>query len=88
MVFDIDCVPYFADLNLKLFAFDCTINFGREPEDGRTFHDLLLSRDTLLVEFHANGQAIDKPLFYLAAMPLRIKDIDSSACRLVAIVER
>ncbi|MBX7257786.1 MAG: cyclase family protein [Candidatus Hydrogenedentes bacterium] len=88
LYFDIDCVPYFAELGLKLFAFDSTINFGREPEDGRTFHDLLLSRDTLLIEFPANGRAIDKDLFYLFAMPLRIKDLDSSACRLFAVVER
>ncbi|MCC6486881.1 MAG: cyclase family protein [Candidatus Hydrogenedentes bacterium] len=88
LIFDMDCVPYFAELGLKLFIFDCTINFGQGLEDGKTFHDLLLSRDCLLVEFPANGQALDRDMFYLFAMPLKIKGIDSSGCRLFAVVER
>jgi arylformamidase len=88
LYFDIACVPYFAGLNLKLFAFESTINFGREPKDGRTFHDLLLSRDTLLIEFPANAAALDRDFFYLFAVPLRVKNLDSSACRLFAVLER
>lgn len=36
----------------------------------------------------ANGQALDRDMFYLFAMPLKIKGIDSSGCRLFAVVER
>jgi arylformamidase len=88
LFFDLECVPYFAELNLKLFVFDSTINFGEGLEAGRTFHDLLLSRDTLLVEFPDGAQNLERDSFYLFAVPLKIKGIDSSGCRLFAIVER
>lgn len=88
LMFDLECVPYFAELNLKMFAFDSTISFGEGAEAGTIFHDLLLSRDTLLVEFPDGAQHLDKDVFYLFAVPLKIKGIDSSGCRLFAIVER
>jgi len=86
---DMDCVRYFAEFDLKLFIFEHTINFGDSSlEAGRTFHDLLLSRDTLLVEFPANGARLTRPDFYVMAVPLNIRGIDSSGCRLVAILEK
>jgi kynurenine formamidase len=88
LVFDMECVTYFAELGLKLFVFESTIHFGQGLEDGRTFHDRLLGRDTLLVEFPANGSALDRESFYVFAVPLRVRGIDSSACRLFAVLER
>ncbi|MCC6795847.1 MAG: cyclase family protein [Candidatus Hydrogenedentes bacterium] len=86
---DLVCVRYFAEFNLKLFVFEHTINFGDTSlEAGRVFHDLLLSRDTLLVEFPYNGAALKKPDFFLFAVPLNIQGIDSSGCRLFAVVEK
>lgn len=85
---DMACVPYLAQLGINLFVFDVTIAFGDTHEDGRTFHDVLMSRDILLVEFPDNGAALDREEFYLFAVPLKIKGLDSSACRLFAVVER
>ncbi len=86
--FDFDVVPYFAGLNLDLFAFDATIEFGQGLEDGKNFHDLLMSRDVLLIEFPDGGAAIDRDFFYLFAVPLKIKGIDSSWCRMFAVLEK
>jgi arylformamidase len=86
--FDMAVVPYFADLGLDLFIFDSTIEFGQGQQDGETFHDLLMSRDVLLVEFPDNGQALDRDDFYMFAVPLNVKNLDSSWCRLFAVVER
>jgi len=83
-----DCVPYLAELGIDLLVFDSTIEFGDGIDDGRAFHDMLMSRDVLFVEFPANGQALDKDRFYLFAVPLKIKGLDSSGCRLFALVER
>lgn len=83
-----DCVPYFAELGIDLLIFESTIEFGEGLEDGRRFHDLLMSRDVLLVEFPANAQALDRDTFYLFAVPLNIKGLDSSACRLFAVIDR
>lgn len=86
--FDIECVSYFASLDLDLFAFDSTIEFGQGLADGQRFHDELMTKDVLLIEFPDNGAAIDKDSFYLFAVPLRIKNIDSSWCRMFAVVEK
>lgn len=86
--FRMDCVPYFAGLGIDLLVFETTFAFGDKPEDGRTFHDVLMSRDILLVEFPANAQALSRDDFYVFAVPLKIAGLDSSACRLFAVVEK
>ena len=88
MRFSFDCVPYFAEFNLDLFIFDSTIEFGEGLQNGLDFHDKMMSRGTLLIEFPANGTALDQEFFYVMALPLKIKGIDSSWCRLMAILEK
>ena len=83
-----DCVDYFAELDLNVFAFDATIEFGEGAEDGTRFHDLLLGNGTLLAEFPDNTHALKCDAFYLFAVPLKIKGLDSSGCRMFAIVEK
>lgn len=86
--FSMDCIPYFAGLGINLFVFEMSIEFGQGLDDGRAFHDIMLGKDILLVEIPANLQELDKDLFYVVAMPLNVKRLDSSACRLFAIVEK
>jgi kynurenine formamidase len=88
MRFSFDVVPYFAEFGLDLFIFDSTIEFGEGLQNGLDFHDKMMSRGTLLVEFPANGPAIDKDFFFIMALPLKIKGLDSSWCRLIGIVEK
>lgn len=83
-----DCVDYFAGLDLDVFAFDANIEFGEGAADGERFHDLLLSKCTMLAEFPDNTQALTRDDFYLFAVPLKIKNLDSSWCRMFAIVEK
>lgn len=83
-----DCVDYFATLGLDIFAFDATIEFGEGAADGERFHDVLLGGGTLLAEFPDNTQALARDDFYLFAVPLKIKGVDSSWCRMFAIVEK
>jgi arylformamidase len=86
--FQMDCVFYFAELGIDLLIFDSTIEFGKGLDDGRTFHDALMRRDVLFVEFPANTKCLDRDEFFVFAVPLKIKGLDSSACRLFAVVER
>lgn len=86
--FSMQCVEYLAELRLDLFIFETSIEFGQDVEDGRRFHDLLMSNDTLLVEFPGDLTALRRDEFFVFAVPLRIKGLDSSPCRLFAIVEK
>lgn len=83
-----DCVDYFAGLGLDVFAFDSTIEFGEGAADGERFHDLLLGGGTMLAEFPDNTQGLHRDEFFLFAVPLKIKGVDSSWCRMFAIVEK
>ncbi len=86
--YDMACVPYLAELGLKLLIFEKTIAFGHSVEDGRRFHDILMSRDVLLVEFPDQAASLDQEQFYIFAAPIRIRGVDSCPCRLFAVLER
>jgi len=86
--FDMETVPFIRDLNIKLLVFEAGIQFGRTMEDGRRFHDLLMSRDICLVEFPDHCAELDRDEFYLFAAPMKIRGLDSAMCRLFAVVER
>ena len=86
--YDIQCVDYFAELGIKLFFFDKDIEFGEGLEDGKRFHDVLMSRDIPLGELPAGAAEVDKELFYLVGTPLKIRGLEAAPCRLFAIVER
>ena len=85
--FDMETVPYIRDLNIKMLVFQAGIEFGYGIEDGRSFHDILMSKDICLVEFPENCSALDRDEFYLFAVPNHIKGLDSAMCRLFAVVE-
>lgn len=86
--FTMDCIPYFASFNLDLFVFEMSIEFGQGLDDGREFHDIMLSRDILLVEIPANMGSLNQDNFFVFAMPLNVRKLDSSWCRLFAVLER
>ncbi|MEW6238651.1 MAG: cyclase family protein [Candidatus Omnitrophota bacterium] len=85
---EMEAVPYIRDLKIKLLIFEAGIEFGEGVEDGRKFHDLLMSRDICLVEFPEQCRELDRDAFYIFALPMRVKGLDSAMCRLMAVVER
>lgn len=88
LYFGMESVEYIRDLSLKLLVFECSVSFGRNSEEGRRFHDLLMSRDTCLVEFPEQLNQLDRDEFYLIALPMRVQGLDSAMCRLMAVVEK
>lgn len=87
-LFELDSVEYIRTFNLKLLVFEWGINFGRDIEEGRTFHNILMQNDVCLVEFPEQCGELDRDEFYLFAPPMRIQSIDSAMCRLFAVVEK
>ncbi len=86
--FNMETVPYIRDLKIKMLIFEAGIEFGNGIEDGRKFHDILMSNDICLVEFPEQCKELDQDLFYLFAVPVRIQGLDSAMCRLFAVVEK
>lgn len=86
--FAMETVPYIRDLQIKLLIFEAGIEFGNGIEEGRRFHDLLLSRDICLVEFPDHCQELDRDEFYIFAAPIKVQGLDSGMCRLFAVLEK
>ncbi|MFB3787072.1 MAG: cyclase family protein [bacterium] len=85
---DLKVVEYLQDFNLQLLVFTTDVHFGRDMEEGRRFHELLMSREVCLVEIPAQCEELGRDDFYLFAAPMRVQGLDSAMCRLFAVVER
>jgi arylformamidase len=78
---------YLRDQKIKMLGFDI-LRLGLTGEDGRRMHDLFMSRDVCLIEWLDHLDELDKREFFFIALPFKVRDIDSSFVRAVAIVER
>lgn len=79
-----EAAMWMANYNPKLLILDF-IRYGKNIEEIRQFHDILMSKDTGFVEFVSNLNKITKNRFYVMALPIKIQDIDSSFCRTIVI---
>ena len=71
----------------KLIVLDF-IRFGENLDEGRQFHDILMSQDAYFVEFLDNLEKITKERFYVMALPYKVQGLDSSFCRAIVIQEK
>ena len=73
---------------IKMVGIDNSFRLGKDIADGRALHDILMSRGVTLIEWLDNLEAISRPAFFFMAVPYKVKTMDSSWCRAIAIVER
>lgn len=70
-----------------IFAFDA-LRLGLTMQEGLDFHEILMEDGVLFVEFLDNLHELRKREFTFMALPIRIRDIDSSWVRAIAIEEK
>ncbi|MCX7795887.1 MAG: cyclase family protein [bacterium] len=78
---------WLAERNIKMLGIDTNFKLGRDVEEGRLIHDILMSKGTTLIEFLDNLHLISKREFFFIALPYKVK-MDSSWTRAIAIEER
>lgn len=78
---------WLAEWNIKMLGIDTNFKLGRDVEEGRLIHDILMSKGTTLIEFLDNLHLISKREFFFIALPYKVK-MDSSWTRAIAIEER
>lgn len=78
---------WLAEWNIKMLGIDTNFKLGRDVEEGRLIHDILMSKGTALIEFLDNLHLISKREFFFIALPYKVK-MDSSWTRAIAIEER
>lgn len=78
---------WLADRNIKMIGIDNNFKLGRDVEEGRLIHDILMSKGVTFIEFLDNLSLISKREFFFLALPYKVK-LDSSWTRAIAIEER
>jgi kynurenine formamidase len=83
----LEAAKWLAKYTPKLLVLDF-IRFGDSIEEIREFHDILMSKDTCLVEFVENLDKISQKRFYVMALPIKFQNLDSSFSRAVVIQKK
>jgi kynurenine formamidase len=78
---------YFHRKKVKMIAFGKNVSLGDSITSGRLFHDILM-RETTFLEFIDHTEEIMKKEFYVFALPILVKGLDSSWCRAIVIEDK
>ena len=81
-----ECAEFLSNLPIKMLGIDNSIRL--EQPGGMATHDSLLRKDIPLIERLANLDKVKGKRFLFFGFPLRIKGLDSSPIRAVALVRK
>ena len=71
-----------------MLGIDNYFRLGKDIADGRALHDILMSRGVTFIEWLDNLADLSQSVFFFMALPFRVRKMDSSWCRAIAIEER
>jgi arylformamidase len=77
---------WLAEKRIKMLGVDCNFELGKDIEETRLVHDILMSRGVTFVEFLNHLDLITRREFFFIALPYKVK-LDSSWTRAIAIEE-
>ncbi|MCD6333994.1 MAG: cyclase family protein [Candidatus Latescibacteria bacterium] len=88
--------PYFTpeaggwlrDREIKMLVLGLELQLGKDIPDTRAFHDILMGSDVTFVEFPDHLDQLTKRTFFFMALPFKVKGLDGSWARAIAIEER
>ncbi len=83
-----EAAGYLAARQVKLVGIDDRVRLSRDVPEGRELHAILLGAGCNLVEFLDNLAALTRDEFFFMALPWKVRGMDSSWCRAIAIEER
>lgn len=63
------------------------VDLGRSIKQARNVHDILLGADICMIDFMDNLDALTRQIFYLICLPIKVKNLDSTLVRPLAIEE-
>ena len=78
---------WFREHKIKMLGIDNNVGLSKDIETGRELHDILMSQDVVLVEWLDNLDQLKKREFFIMALPFKVKIMDSSWARVIAIKE-
>jgi len=83
----VQAARWMADKAIKMLGFDVHFRLGADVSEGRQIHDILLSRNILLIEV-LDLAGLVRQQFYYIGLPINFVGLDSAWCRAVAIEDK
>lgn len=83
-----EAAQWFKDHKIKMLGIDNNVRLSKDVPSGRKLHDILMSDDVVLIEWLDNLDQLKKREFFLMALPYKVKIMDSSWARVIAIEDR
>lgn len=83
-----EAAEWLKDKKIKMLGIDSYVRLSKDVPSGRKLHDILMSQDITFIEFLDNLDALKKKEFFFMALPFKVKVMDSSWARAIAIEER
>jgi arylformamidase len=82
-----DAARWLRDHEVKMIVVE-DVRLSKDIPTGNEFHEILMSRGATFVEFASGLDQIARREFYVMALPIRVRGLDSAWCRLIAIEEK
>ena len=83
-----EAARWLGDHKIKMLGIDNNVGLSDCVPSGRELHDILMSADVAIIEWLDNLDQLRKREFFLMALPFKVKVMDSSWARVVAIEDR
>ena len=83
-----DAAQWMADREIKMLGIDNYVRLSTDVPNGRRLHDILMSRGVCFIEWLDNLHELRREQFFFMALPFKVKQMDSSWARAIAIEER
>jgi len=82
-----EAAEWLKSKKIKMLGIDSYVRLSKDVPSGRKLHDILMSQDITFVEFLDNLDQLKKKEFFFMALPYKVKVMDSSWARAIAIEE-
>jgi arylformamidase len=80
-----ESAKWLKDHNIKLLGIDNNIGLSKDIPTGRELHAILMGANIPIIEWLDNLDQLKKREFYVMALPFKVRTMDSSWTRVIAI---
>ena len=78
---------WFNAHKVKMIGIDNNVGLSKDIPSTREFHDILMAQGVPIIEWLDNLDQLKKREFFLMSLPFKVKQMDSSWARVIAIEE-
>jgi arylformamidase len=82
-----EAAKWFNQHKVKMIGIDNNVGLSKDIPSGREFHDIVMSVGMPIIEWLDNLDQLKKKEFFIMALPFKVKQMDSSWARVIAIEE-